>query len=152
MKPRTLPEPQEVFRQMSCFCGVLHLAVRAASRLYNEELRKAGLEVWQFSLLRALAALGPLTQNQLGERMAAEKTTISRNVRVLQARGWLAIEQGADRRQRLVVLTARGRKRLQQARPHWERAQGRMRRALGEQRFEALRELLPRATQAALTA
>ena len=46
-----------------------------------------------------------------------------RNLRVLEGCGWVSIEVGADRRQRLVDLTPAGRAVFAQALPLWSKAQ-----------------------------
>jgi DNA-binding MarR family transcriptional regulator len=131
----------------------LLLASRAVSRLYNDEIRKTGIEITQFGMLELLNHLGPMTQNQLGERMAAGKTTVSRNVKLLERQGWVSIEEGGDdRRRRVVSLTEGGRKQLKKTRPHWQRAQERIEAAIPAEQLKALRDLLPMATEAVLSA
>lgn len=150
---RELPKPCDVFNAIPCFCGRVLLAARAVTRLYNDELRSADIEVTQFSVLQMLNHLGPMTQNQLGERTACGKTTISRNVKVLQSRGWISIDEGdEDRRQRVISLTDSGRKQLKKAQPYWHRAQQRITQAIPATKLEALSQLLPLATEAALKA
>jgi DNA-binding MarR family transcriptional regulator len=149
---RALPSPGQVFRALPCYCGRLLLATRAITRLYNDELRPAGIEGTQLLILHTLADWGPMTQNQLGERMAAGKTTVSRNLKLLQKRRWLAVEEGEDRRCRLTSLTESGRRQIKKARPYWERAQQRMQAAMPRAQLEALFDLLPVAAEAALRA
>ncbi len=122
------------------------------TRLYNDELRPAGMEGTQLLVLQMLAELGPMTQIQLGERLAAGKTTISRNVKLLRKRRWIAIEEGEDRRCRMLSLTEAGRAQIRTARPYWNRAQQRVRAAMPKAQLEALFELLPVAAEAALRA
>ena len=110
---RVLPSPAEVFHAVPCFCGRMLLASRAVTRLYNDEIRRTGIEVTQFGMLQLLSHLGPMTQNQLGEYLSAGKTTISRNVKLLERNEWVSVEDGEDRRQRIVKLTREGRKQLE---------------------------------------
>lgn len=145
-----LPLPGAAFRAIPCFCGRMLLAARAMARLYNDELRHANMEATQFGILRMIAHLGPMTQNELGERLAAGKTTISRNLKLLARHGWIEVSEGEDRRCRIVSLTSAGRKQLRKAQPCWERAQQRMRTAMPEAQLKALQDLLPIAAEAAL--
>jgi DNA-binding MarR family transcriptional regulator len=128
------------------------LASRAVGRLYNHELRKAGIEITQFGTLMLLNRLGPMTQNQLGERMAAGKTTISRNIKVLERCGWVSIEEAEDRRHNIVSLTEEGRRQIKKTEPYWRRAKERLEAAIPAAQLAALRDLLPVATEAALKA
>jgi DNA-binding MarR family transcriptional regulator len=133
-------------------CAQLLLASRCVARVYSEELRDSGMEITQHTVLRLLEALGPMSQGELGERMAAEKTTVSRNVALLAKRGWVTVEAGADKRERVVGLSPAGRGRLRASAAGWERAQARARRALGGARFDGLRASLPEASAALLHA
>ena len=137
---------------LPCYCGRVLLAARAMTRLYNDELRSAGIEATQLLILQMVADLGPMTQGQLGERMAAGKTTVSRNVKLLQKRRWLAIDEGEDRRCRLLALTETGRSQIQKSRRQWKRAQQRIRAAMPARRLEAFFGLLPEVAEAALRA
>lgn len=138
-----LPTPEQAFRQVPCFCGVLLIAARSVSRLYNEELRSAGLEATQHAMLTVLRHLGQVTMGDLGERLALDKTTISRNVKVLERSGWVAVERGEDGRERIVSLTGAGTRKLASARSAWDRAQQRMQAALPAGSFETIRRVLP---------
>src|SRR5688572_26161838 len=73
--PPKLPTAEQTFRQVPCFCGVLLIAARSVSRLYNDELRSVGLEATQHSMLTVLKHLGRMTMGDLGERLAVDKTT-----------------------------------------------------------------------------
>jgi DNA-binding MarR family transcriptional regulator len=147
-----LPSPEQVFRQVPCFCGSLLIAARVVTRLYNEELRQAGLEATQHGLLMLLKLLGPLPVGALGERLALDKTTISRNLKLLERNGWVVLERGQDGRERVVSLTGLGSEKLISARPFWNRAQKRMRDAMPSADFDALRRLLPDLALATLPA
>jgi DNA-binding MarR family transcriptional regulator len=147
-----LPSTEQVFRQVPCFCGSLLIAARVVTRLYNEELRREGLEVTQHAILMVLKLLGPLPVGALGERLALDKTSISRNLKVLERNRWVVLERGQDGRHRVVSLTGPGAEKLASARPSWNRAQKRMRDAMPSDDFDALRRLLPDLALATLPA
>jgi DNA-binding MarR family transcriptional regulator len=151
MTPK-LPTAEQTFRQVPCFCGVLLIAARTVSRLYNEELRSVGLEATQYGMLTMLKHLGRMALGDLGERLAVDKTTISRNVKVLERSGWVVVERGEDGRERIASLTDSGARKLASARPAWDRAQERMRAALSSGSFETIRRELPDVALAAMKA
>lgn len=137
---------------MPCLCGILLVATRAVTRLYNEELRSVGLETTQYSMLGMLKSIGSMSLSDLGDRLAVDKTTISRNAKVLVRNGWLRLECGEDARERIAVLTREGVEKLAEARPHWLRAQQRMREALPSGDFDSIRAELPDLAIAAMKA
>jgi DNA-binding MarR family transcriptional regulator len=122
--PKELPH-------LPCASANLRRAARAVSQLYEEELRGSGLRGTQFSLLQALQIAGPLTQGELGEVLFIDSTTLSRTLRPLVKNGWIAERQGSDKRERVLSLSASGRKKVEQVIPHWQRAQRRFKRAIG---------------------
>jgi len=117
--------------------------------MYNHELRATGLELTQFTLLMTLSVTGEITQGKLGKLLALDTTSLTRMLRLLTKHGWIGVETGEDRRQRLLRLTPLGRKKLDESRPDWERAQRRMQRGLGEAAWTEMGELLANIARAA---
>ena len=132
-----------------CLCNAPRRATRAVSRLYDEELRGAGLRTTQYSLLRRLSSTGEERQRDLGGLASLDEATLTRNLRSLIDPGRVAIRSGEDRREKLVRLTDDGAAKLQEARPAWERAQGRLRSRLPKGTWSSLLDLLPELTRLA---
>ena len=127
---------------LPCACANLRRAARAVTQLYDGELRAAGLRVTQFTLLQVLSRVGPIRQGQLGEALAMDSTTLTRTLKLLLEEEWIRRAVGADRRQRYFKLTPAGRRQLRQATPHWEQAQGRLKKSLGEAGWRELEGVL----------
>jgi len=127
---------------LPCACAQLRRAARAATRMYNEELRASEIEITQYTLLMALDLAGEITQKRLGRLLSMDSTTLTRTLGLLLNRGWVRAEAGEDRREKLLSLTLAGRKKFAQARPGWERAQARLRAGLGERAWGQMETLL----------
>jgi len=140
-KPNRLASP--------CLCNALRQASRAVSRLYDAELRNLGLRVTQYSLLSRLGRVGAVRQRDLGAMTSLDETTLTRTLRPLIDSGWVAIDSGDDRREKLIRLTNTGKVKLRDARPAWERAQKRLRSCLPETTWSALFAILPELTRLA---
>jgi DNA-binding MarR family transcriptional regulator len=134
---------------LPCFAANLRRAERAVGRLYASEVRKGGLEPAQFTLLMALARIDEVRQGELAGRLAIDSTTLTRTLRRLEEKTWVASRHGEDRRERWLRITPRGRRRLERAIPHWEAAQDRLRKSLGEENWSLLLERLVEVTRAA---
>ena len=121
-------------------CAGVHLsrASRAVSQIYREELRPSGMLPTQFSMLVAMALLGPVSVSCLAEVLVVDRTTLSRNLKPLERQRLIGVEPGEDQRQRIVTLTEQGEERLTHALPLWERAQARVVKRLGEERYTNL--------------
>jgi DNA-binding MarR family transcriptional regulator len=122
----------------TCACYKVRKAARAVTKLYEEVLRPIGLRATQFSLLMATRLMGPVTLVKLAKVTVMDRTTLTRNLQILEKRGLITIKSGEDRREREVNLTAGGREALTKAVPLWEEAQDRIQKGLGEERLHNL--------------
>jgi DNA-binding PadR family transcriptional regulator len=59
------------------------------------------------------------------------------------AAGWVAVQSGDDRREKLVTITEAGTANLTEARPAWQRAQTRMQALLPVGAWQGLMAILP---------
>ena len=123
---------------LPCACASLRRAARAVTRDYEAALKGTGLTPTQHTLLQALEITGRSPQGALGELLAIDSTTLNRTLWPLERAGWVRARSGADRREVRWALTARGRRRLERARPAWERAQARLRTRLGAEAWARL--------------
>ncbi|QDV32890.1 MarR family winged helix-turn-helix transcriptional regulator [Tautonia plasticadhaerens] len=135
-----------------CMCGVLRQASRAVTRVYDDELRGAGLRATQYTLLRLLERSGEVRQRDLGGLASIDETTLTRNLRPLMQAGWVSARAGEDRREKLVAITEAGRAKVGQAGSAWQRAQDRLRGALPEETWDLVLRALPSLTGAAAEA
>ncbi|HWR05219.1 MAG TPA: MarR family winged helix-turn-helix transcriptional regulator [Humidesulfovibrio sp.] len=132
-----------------CACYNLRRASRAVTRFYDGMLAPSGLRSTQFSILAATNTSGPMTMGALAERLATERTTLTRNLALLEAKGFILSETGQDRREHRIRITPAGRAALQGAMPHWTAAQEAMRQHLGQDRLEHILKDLAALTAAA---
>ena len=129
--PRRMEETADDLFELPCACQNLRRVTRMVTRLYDEELRKAGLEITQFGLLTALAVVGEANQKRLSLGFALDSTTLTRTLALLEKRGWITVRRGTDRRERLFRLTPSGRQQISAGQPHWERAERQLKSQLG---------------------
>lgn len=121
-----------------CTCFNMRRAARAVTRIYDEALAESGLKATQFTTLGAVAILGPAPLTHLAERMELDRTTLTRNLRILADRGLVGMTAGDDRRERVVAVTGAGTAALAAATPAWRRAQEQVAAGLGEERLRRL--------------
>lgn len=123
---------------MDCIGFNLRKATRAVTQLYDEMLRPAGIRVTQYSLLVALKLVGPVLVTDLAEKIVMDRTTLTRNLEVMEKQGLVSVAPGEDRRTRQVTITETGTKVLLEAYPLWQQAQAKLRDNLGEDQLQAL--------------
>lgn len=118
-----------------CACMRLRKTARAMTRMYDESLRPAGLQVSQLTLLVALATQGPggVKLGGLARALVMDRTTLTRNLRPLEKAGWVKTARSPeDARVRVLLLTPEGGKRIEAAFPLWKRAQEQVRTRMGD--------------------
>lgn len=125
-------------------CSTLNLrrASRAASHILDHYLAPIDLRVAQFGVLSAISKLSSTTMTGLADYMVMDRTTLTRNLAVLERDGMVATTPGADKRVREIRLTDLGQARLAEARPLWAEGENAIRQQLGTERWELLLSLL----------
>ena len=109
---------------LPCACSTLRRATRAVTAAYDKALEPSGLRVTQFSVLRTLARLGPVTVTCLAAETALDRSTMGRNLDPLERKGLVRLQVGeTDQRKRVAHLTNAGRSAIEAALPHWREAQ-----------------------------
>ena len=121
-----------------CVCGNIRRTDRVLTQFYDEILAPSGLSAPQFGLLAILAQVAPITIHRLAEHMDIDRTTLTRNLKLLIKQNLVGSEEGEDRRMRRMLLTQEGEQALRRAWPLWQEAQARIECGLGRERFDAL--------------
>lgn len=116
--------------------------MRRMALAYDEALLPVGLNIQQFALLRRVSRSEPVSLTELAARSELDRSTVGRNVRVLERDGFAELTRGADQREAVVALTRRGHKVLEEATPLWETCQQDMEKRVGHERMRVLRETL----------
>ena len=89
---------------------------------YDQHLRHTGLKLSQYSVLVTLSHQQQ-TLLELADRLEMDRTTLTRSLKPLLEKGWVAQVAGSDARQRLLVLTPEGHAFREQAKARWRDAQ-----------------------------
>ena len=106
----------------SCLCLHVQRAARALARRFDDALRPIGLTNGQFSLMMSLNRPEPPDMGAVASLLGMDRTTLTAALKPLQRRRLLKIQvDQADRRSRILELTANGRKLLASAVPVWRK-------------------------------
>ena len=90
----------------------LHQKVRFLTKEVNERLRKYELFSSQWSILFCILQYGPTTQSRISQYLNVEAPTITRTINRLEKYGWVVRESGEDLREKIVILTNKGRDKI----------------------------------------
>jgi DNA-binding MarR family transcriptional regulator len=125
-----------------CYCIALRAASRKLTAIYDAAMEPVGVGIAQFSLLRRIGRTQPVSLTELGRVAELDRSTVGRNVRVLERMGLVVLVPGEDQREATVSLAEPGRDVLQRGAPLWDATQERVERALGGDAAKHLRDLL----------
>ncbi len=126
---------------LGCACAGIRRASRLVTQLYAQEMGSA-IEPTQFALLMALDRMPGCSQASLGQALGFDKTSLSRNLRLLSGRGWVEPAPSADRRERSFRLSPAGAEMLRSTEPKWRSAQEKLRAALNAEDWSGMHRMV----------
>lgn len=131
-----------IMKPSSCHCIKLRRAAQHLSSLYDAALASTGLKVTQFGLLHMIKSLDGPNLSKLSEVMGLDRSTLGRNVRVLERMRLVSICGGQDERETVVHVTQHGVEKLSDAEQRWRDCQRKVDQALGGNAHQRLAALL----------
>ncbi len=110
-------------------------AARNVTRRYNSLLKPFGIQSTQASLLAAIRKGGFESISDLAEKMAVERSALTRNLRVLRDAGLITSDNEGRGHAHKVALTKEGLKTLKNVGPLWIKAQKDLREEIGDREW-----------------
>ena len=108
----------------TCMLMRTRLISRVITAIHDEALQPFGIGAAQFVLLVVIGTLEPASRAEIGRYHRQDRSTLSRNLKVILAEGWAEEDPTRVRgRIRPLVLTTAGSDLLTTARPAWRKAQ-----------------------------
>ena len=122
-----------------CACNQLRRASRGVTQHYETGMAPGGIKVTQLPILVALGSEGDMPITRLAGALSLERTSLTRNLSVLEGRGLISIvDRQDDARVRMVGLTRAGARVLAGALGYWREMQNAVEEQFGRPRLEAL--------------
>jgi DNA-binding MarR family transcriptional regulator len=125
-----------------CACFNFRKASRAVTQFYDEALQPCGLRSTQLVILLSAAVNPGLGISKLARELVMDASTLNRNLKPLEKRGLIAVQDSRDGRRRLVTLTSKGEESIRSAVPLWNGAQSKLVEQFGMQRFKDLLKMM----------
>lgn len=91
-------------------------------------------------------AMSPITLTRLAKATVTDRTTLTRNLRLLEEQGLIRIDAGDDRREREISITREGAEALKRAYPLWQKAQTQVIKGMGPEHLKVMQDQLALAT------
>ena len=108
----------------NCVHFNLKRSVRSVTQRFDAALAQEGVHITQFTLLITSLLLGAAPVSELADRLALDRTTLTRNLKPLEQKGWVRTTvSDTDARVRLVEITPAGEAVVVRSYPLWKQVQ-----------------------------
>lgn len=121
-----------------CVAYNLQKTSRLVTSFFRDTISSSGLKGNQFPLLLAIKLWQPISITELSKSLNLDRTTLSRNLKLLEKKGYISLEQNSDHRIRNVLLSDEGEMKLKDAIPLWQKAQDKIIKEFGENEWNNL--------------
>lgn len=125
-----------------CNCINLRRASQALTEVYDEYLKPSGLKISQFSVLKHIKKLEPVSVSELALKMRLDRTTLVRNLKSMEERGFISDISIKGTRNRQLKLTESGLGIFETGEQLWLEAQSFLEQYLGIDDMNTLTGLL----------
>lgn len=125
-----------------CNCLNMRRSAQAITDVYDEFLKPSGLKIGQFSLLKHIEYLEPVSVSDLAQSIRLDRTTLVRNLKPLEDKGYIMDLASDGTRKRQLKLTNEGIEAYKYAEELWEKAQRYLMDYLGKDDLELFTTIL----------
>lgn len=123
-----------------CAANHTRMAARTITRAYDQALKPTGLKVTQFTILVALTQTSFDSITDMADRLALERSSLSRNLTRLEKKDLLRMTRNG--RSQTIEITDAGAAKLEEAYPLWREAQEKVEERIGPEKWTEARSLL----------
>ncbi|MEQ9587951.1 MAG: MarR family winged helix-turn-helix transcriptional regulator [Parvibaculaceae bacterium] len=131
----------------NCICIDVRTAAHKLTQTYDQVLAPSGLTVTQFSQMNLIRSLDAPTLTDLAAASDLERSTLGRNLKVLEKMGMVTMKVGRDARSKTIHLSRKGMNAFKKAAPLWYSAQTELAERLGLAGRAQLEDLLSALTE-----
>ena len=86
-------------------------------KAYDEAYRPFGVRATQMPVLGAVARRQPVTIRQIADELESERSVMSRKLQVMEKNGWIREDPEASGKEKMFVLTRKGKELIQKILP-----------------------------------
>lgn len=130
------------FTKIDCYCIKLRRAANIVSDIYDHCLDSMGLSITQYSLLGNLQKIESCSVTDLANYIGLERTTVVRTIRPLFSKGLISDASAPNQRNKILQLTEKGEKILEQCKILWRDAQEEVEKRIGKENADMLMKIL----------
>lgn len=126
----------------TCSWFLMRKVVRSLTNFINDSFKESGILSTQLGALAILAVNQELSISEIAKELVMDQTTATRNIQNLEKLQFVTLQEGTDKRVKLVSLTDKGKRKLEEVLPIWDQDQGMLNQALGMDKITSLDSIL----------
>ena len=132
----------KTIHKSKCYCISLCRASNAVLDYYDRAFAERDITTKQFFLLINLSRMEEASVGELAEYVNLERSTVTRNLKTLLAKGWVHDLAKENSRSHRYAITEAGAEQLKACTPIWEACQSEIKSFIGDKNMQLLTELL----------
>ena len=125
-----------------CNCYTIRKISSKISKIYDNALNTVDLKITQYAILKYIIILKKTSLKNLSTAMDYNRSTLGRNIRVLERKKLIRFNKGEDKREVEITITNDGQKIFKIARQYWENINNQISENLGKNKRKMLEEIL----------
>ena len=125
-----------------CNCYTIRKISSKISKIYDNALNTVDLKITQYAILKYIIILKKTSLKNLSTAMDYNRSTLGRNIRVLERKKLIRFNKGEDKREVEITITNDGHKIFKIARQYWENMNNQISENLGKNKRKMLEEIL----------
>ena len=125
-----------------CNCYTIRKISSKISKIYDNALNTVDLKITQYAILKYIIILKKTSLKNLSTAMDYNRSTLGRNIRVLERKKLIRFNKGEDKREVEITITNDGHKIFKIARQYWENINNQISENLGKNKRKMLEEIL----------
>ncbi len=125
-----------------CHCYAIRQVSAKITKIYDEALLESGLKITQYAILKYISLLKNTNLIKLSISMGYNRTTLGRNIRILERKELIYLDKGNDTRELDIRITKNGLKILNLATKCWKKINTKITEKLGVNKKKMIEQIL----------
>ena len=125
-----------------CNCFAFKQISLKITNIYDKALVTSGLKITQFVILKYIDFLKCTNLNKLSTSMGNNRSTLGRNIKLLERKKLITLNKGNDKREIEITITKNGLKKLNVASKCWQEINKKVTKKLGIKKKIIIDEIL----------
>ncbi|WP_158522894.1 MarR family winged helix-turn-helix transcriptional regulator [Fusobacterium pseudoperiodonticum] len=131
---------KKIYPANECYCFILRNIASSIKKIYNQHFQELDITNEQFTILMNMKYLAPISVTNLSEKIKIDRTTLSRNLKILQTKA-LIEDVLTTGRSRQIILSKKGEDIINKGEKIWNKIQKEVEKVIGKEKLETLKEV-----------